>query len=361
MKRLSTEEKIALVKFYWSSQSIVTTQRQFRAHFKTKFTPCGKTILRLQEKFLRDGTVLNQHKGNSGRPNSKRTPETISKVKSVICKDPKKSVRKVAQEVGTSHSTVRRILRKDLELFPYKMSVHHKLSDIDKQQRIVFADWLKKKIAYDPGFLEGVWFNDEAHFHLTGQVNTQNCRIWASSLPDTVLEEPLHSPKVTVWCAMSATGIIGPFFFEDRSGCVQTVNKERYVDMLERFWKAVEEDSESEAGQIWFQQDGATPHTSKMALRWLEERLGERVISRGTDTPWPPHSPDLSPLYFYLWGFLKSRVYAGDPKTLVELKRAIRRAVHAIPPATCARVIGQMAKRVDVCLRRKGSHLENVL
>lgn len=289
MKHLSKEEKTKLVQFYWSSRSIILTQRQFRAHFKTRFTPCPKTILRLQEKFLRDGSILNCYKGKSGRPTTQRTPENIAKVKSVVNGDPKKSIRKIAQEVGTSHSTVRRIMRKDLELFPYKVTVHHKLSENDKHQRVAFVKWLKDQTAANPGFLDGVWFSDEAHFHLTGQVNTQNCRIWASAPPDTLLEVPLHSPRVTVWCAMSSTGIIGPFFFEDGNGCTQTVNKERYVRILERFWATVQEGSTSDGDEIWFQQDGATPHTSKMALQWLQERLGERIISRGTDTPWPPH------------------------------------------------------------------------
>ena len=252
-------------------------------------------------------------------------------------------------------------MKQDLELFPYKVTVHHKLSENDKHQRVAFVKWLKDQTAANPGFLDGVWFSDEAHFHLTGQVNTQNCRIWASAPPDTLLEVPLHSPRVTVWCAMSSTGIIGPFFFEDGNGCTQTVNKERYVRILERFWATVQEGSTSDGDEIWFQQDGATPHTSKMALQWLQERLGERIISRGTDTPWPPHSPDLTPLDFYLWGFLKSRVYSGSPESLGELKRAIRRQVRAITPATCARVIGHVAKRADVCLLRKGGHLENVL
>ena len=138
MQHLSKEEKTKLVQFYWLSRSIIATQRQFIAHSNTRHTPCPKTILRLQEKFLKNGSISNQHKGNSGRSKSQRTPQIITKVKSVITECPEKSVRKIAQKVGTSHSTVRIIIRKDLELFPYKMKVHHKLSEQDKHQRVVF-------------------------------------------------------------------------------------------------------------------------------------------------------------------------------------------------------------------------------
>ena len=215
MKQLSKEDKSKLVQFYWSSRSIVATKRRFRAHFKTRVTQCARAILRLQEKFLRKGSVLNLTKGSCGRPTTKRTPQNIARVKSVITQDPEKSVRKIAQQVGTSICTVHRILIKDLKLFPYKLAVHHQLSDDDKRQMVTFATWLKSKTASDPNFFQRVWFSDEAHFHLTGQVNSQNCRLWASNLPDIVLETPPHSPGVTVWCAMSSSGIIGPFLFED--------------------------------------------------------------------------------------------------------------------------------------------------
>ena len=93
---------------------------------------------------------------------------------------------------------------------------------------------MRKQNSYNFTGLQRVWVSDQAHFPLTGQVNTQNCRVWASNAPDIVLETPPHSSRVTVWCAMSPTGIIGPFF-KDADGHTQTVNKERYVDILKRF------------------------------------------------------------------------------------------------------------------------------
>lgn len=43
---------------------------------------------------------------------------------------------------------------------------------------------------------------------------------------------------MTVWAAMSAQGIIGPYFFnlqKDDRGCAVTVNLERCVNMLDSF------------------------------------------------------------------------------------------------------------------------------
>ncbi|GFS48465.1 hypothetical protein TNCV_2297791 [Trichonephila clavipes] len=50
--------------------------------------------------------------------------------------------------------------------------------------------------------------HDEAHFWLNGYVNKQNCRIWCEANPQVYVETPLHPEKLTVWCALSAGGIL---------------------------------------------------------------------------------------------------------------------------------------------------------
>ena len=52
----------------------------------------------------------------------------------------------------------------------------------------------------------------------------------------------------------------------------------------------------------WFQQDGATPHSSKESLAWLQQRFPDRLISRRCGPQWSPHSPDLNPPNFYIRG-----------------------------------------------------------
>ncbi|GFU50370.1 hypothetical protein TNCV_4240771, partial [Trichonephila clavipes] len=59
---------------------------------------------------------------------------------------------------------------------------------------------------------------DEAHFWLNGYVNKQNCRIWSEANPQVYVETPLHPEKLTVWCALWAGGIIGPYFFKIDEG-----------------------------------------------------------------------------------------------------------------------------------------------
>jgi hypothetical protein len=51
----------------------------------------------------------------------------------------------------------------------------------------------------------------------------------------------------------------------------------------------------------------------------------------GGDVPWPARSPDLSACDYFLWGFLKSRVFISKPTTTAELKQSINEEIAAIP------------------------------
>ena len=110
----------------------------------------------------------------------------------------------------------------------------------------------------------------------------------------------------------------------------------------------------------WFQHDGATPHTSNESLAWLQQRFPDRLISRRCDTRWSSHSPDLNLPYFYLWGYLKDRVYGNNPQTILDLKAAITAAIRVIPREECGRVIENFARGIQMCLQRRGAHLEHI-
>ena len=217
-----------------------------------------------------------------------------------------------------------------------------------------------EKIEETPSFLNLLWTSDEAHFHLDGKANSKTNVFWGSSRPNEVATKPLHSPKCTVWAAISARGIIGPIFIEE-SGAAVTVTKERYVEVLKTFKSELQTLYPSLMSKFWFQQDGASSHTSNLSRDWLKENFGGRVISLKTDFEWAPHSPDLSPPDFFLWGYLKDRVYAGKPRTITELKEAIREEMRAITNSVCKNVMDNFVLRLKKCTELNGGHLEHML
>ena len=135
--------------------------------------------------------------------------------------------------------------------------------------------------------------NDEAHFHLCSTVNKQNFPYWAENNPRELHERPLHCPRVTVWCAVAEFGIWGPYFFEEDNVTV-TVNSDRYCEMLETFLRP-KFNILHKRDNVWFQQDGATTHTSRRAMGILREMFPSHLISLRGDIDWPARSPDLNP------------------------------------------------------------------
>ncbi|GFW67542.1 uncharacterized protein TNCV_3392131 [Trichonephila clavipes] len=79
--------------------------------------------------------------------------------------------------------------------------------------------------------------------------------------------------------------------------------------------------------ELWFQQDGATCHTARATIDLLKDTFGDRLISRFGPVNWPPRSCDLTPLDCFLWGCVKSLVYADKPQTLDHLQDNIRRVM----------------------------------
>src|SRR6476661_390930 len=81
---------------------------------------------------------------------------------------------------------------------------------------------------------------------------------------------------------------------------------------------------------MWFQQDGATCHTANETMVLLRDIFNGLVISRGGDVNWPPRSCYLTPLCFFLWGFLKKKMYVNKPVTILELTDNIMRHINGI-------------------------------
>lgn len=348
-----------VVKLYYESYSPITVIRSMKKRYPNEEKLNKMQVHRIVKRFEQTGSVGDTRHANTGRPKSARSAERIEQVRRVIDETPQKSVRKVLGDItnSASASSVYRMLRYDLKLTPYTISIKQHLKDSDISSRLAFAEWMKKR----PDIADITWFSDEAHFYLNSQVNKRNCRYWGTQKPDFCLERSLHSDKVTVWAALSSSGIIGPFFFEDENGDAETINSERYLELLKTKFVPALRRRGADFKTVWFQQDGATPHTSREVLTWLEKTFGTQYISYRTDNVWPPHSPDLSPLDFFLWGYLKDRVYNPAPKTTEELKAAIQHHMREIPLDMCQSVIANFKKRIDVILRQGGRHLEHVL
>ncbi|GFX55834.1 transposable element Tc3 transposase [Trichonephila clavipes] len=153
-------------------------------------------------------------------------------------------------------------------------------------------------------------------------------------IPQVYVETPVHPEKLTVWCALWAGGITSPYFFKNDEGHNVT---------------------------LWFQQDGATCHTARATIELLKDTFGHNLISRSGPVNWPPRSCDLTPLDYFLWGYVKSLAYADKPQTLDHLEDNICRVIADIRPQMLEKVVDNWMSRLDYIRASSGSPMPEII
>ena len=141
----------------------------------------------------------------------------------------------------------------------------------------------------DNSYLDNIVFLDEATFHFCSKINKHNCRLWGSENLHVIHEHERDMPKVNVWRGLTRNSVIGPFFFIEDTVTGHFV----YLDMLQNL--VIDQFS---PGSI-FQQDGAPPHY-RQVRDFLNANFPDMWIGRGGPLAWPPRSPDLTRLDFFL-------------------------------------------------------------
>ena len=136
-------------------------------------------------------------------------------------------------------------------------------------------------------------------------------------------------------------------FFEDEREKAVTVTGPCYVHMLENIL-GPELARYPVTEEMFFQQDGATSHTTRDSMAAVRSLFPNHVISSYGDITWPARSPDLSACDFFLWGYLKSQVFkAPAPHTVQELKHQIQQEFTHIPVEMLQRVMGDIRKGLN--------------
>ena len=355
MESYTIQQRIEIVELYYENgRSARSVFRKLRDFHPRHNRPSEQQIGNIVRKFQETGSVKDRERHQYARAG--RSDENIATVSDSVAEDPNMSISRRSQQLGLSESTVWRIMHKDLALKAYKIQLTQELKPQDHSMRRNFANWILEQ---NNDFSQKIIFSDEAHFEIGGYVNKQNCRIWGEENPHVIQERSLHPQRVTVWCGLWSGGVIGPYFFENDAGAAITVNGTRYRNMITTFLWAELEDIDTE--DMWFQQDEATCHTARETLQLLHVKFPDRVISRFGDVNWPARSCDLTPLDYFLWGYVKGKVYRDNPRTVEALKAEIIRVVGEIEQSQCRNVTENFDKRIRYCKDARGGHIGDII
>ena len=155
-----------------------------------------------------------------------------------------------------------RILHDDLKLFAYKIQIFQRQTDYNKVERETFCEDISERIKNNPGLLDLIF-----------------CVV-------------CHQTK---WHHR-------PYFIEDKNENRVTVDTDRYIELMwTKFIPALMKKRGVDVNTVIYQQNGASLHSSDRSLEFLCWLFpGDRLISRRTNFPWPPYTPDLTPRDYFL-------------------------------------------------------------
>lgn len=288
----------------------------------------------------------------TGRPKSARSERNVSSVRNLVLDEPTKSIRAIASDTGLKRESIRRILHTDMKFKPYKIPVVQKLNVADLDARVEACQKFIDMLAEEPDIKTRLLMTDESIFTLDNTVSPCHARHWSPTKPKVVQQKPMQPMRLHVWCGLTASHVIGPYYFDG------SVTGESYREMLETFLMP-ELRRLRLVRTVIFQQDGAPAHTAGATIDWLQATFGDRLISRRCEIKWPARSPDLTPPDFFLWGSLKLKIKQRAPESMDQLKSYIEEEVALLNRnnALLASVFDNFVHRLHVCVQNGGAHV----
>ncbi len=292
----------------------------------------------------------------SGRPRTARIRNAVRKIGMRIRRNRRRSQRKLAAALGTSRSTIRRILEFDLGCKPYKRRKVHGLSAAQKKQRRIRCNRLLRRFASHR--VNSIVFSDEKIFTVEETLNKQNDRVYAVAFGDIpeemrTVQRFQSRSSFMVWGAVSGEGKF-PLVIIDKGVKVNQTYYQRAI--LDRVVKP--------AGQRifgnrqWtFQQDSAPAHSAKINQAFCAANFPDFIQS----SDWPSSSPDLNVMDYAIWGILEARVNATAHRSLDSLKRAVKREWNKLSMHQIRAAVGSWRRRLKACVDANGGRFERNL
>ncbi len=278
------------------------------------------TVKRWCQMIRQSGSI--QLPGTHGGPRIVWTKENIQKVKTRLRRKKGVSARKLSMELGISATSVRRILKIDLGLKPYKMVIEPSLSDDQKIKRKQFTNWVRTNFRKEDTLK--ILFSDEKFFDIDGVYNAQNDRVWAVNRADAdkkggIKQRRKFPQKVMVWLGACSKGIT-PLVILDKG----TVDHDCYI---KKVLPVALKYGNKTFGDDWtFQQDGAKPHQHHLTQQWCQNNFPSFI----NKDRWPPNSPDLNPLDYSIWDELVNAIDWNKVKSKTTLIQQLKSSVKKV-------------------------------
>lgn len=186
--------------------------------------------------------------------------------------------------------------------------------------------------------------------------NKQDSRYWAQANPlYTVSLNNQNRSSLNVWAGIVGDRVVGPYIYE------QNMDAAFLIHIIRNELRYLLINNPILLRNMWWQMDGAGPHNTLLVAEALAEVFADRIISNRNrnEQHWPPRSPDLTPIDFFVWGRVKELVYGnGTPRTLEELRHRIGEAFQQITHGELQAVRRNIELRYNTLIDHNGFHIE---
>ncbi|KAF6769053.1 hypothetical protein AHF37_12609, partial [Paragonimus kellicotti] len=307
-------ERKEMVDLCLNGLSALQACSEFHRRHPNRPKPSYSSCLRLLKKFHETGSVASRKA--TGRPQNREFNSVVLKV---ARENPHLTNPELADHFGVSLSSLVGMLSR-YGFQRTKLDIYQRISHEDRAQRDAYCKWFQEKLAESPMFPDDILFSDEAVFHLHGVVNHHNLMQHSSRKTQVAVDDRYqYNLKILVWYDIHNRTVVMPYFFDD------SFNAQNYLKGFSEVLKPYMDSLPSVVrSRMFFQHDSILPHCAKVVQDWLNEHFPGRWIGKNGKIDWPPRSFDLTPMTFFLWDYLKSRVFDPPPKSLERLKENIR-------------------------------------
>ena len=324
--------------------------RTYAARYPNRRQPIARTFTGIHRRLCEAGTFVTRRERGSSAGGAAIEERVLREIRN----NPTSSTRMVEKRIGFPKSTVWNVLHSDNQ-HPYHFTPVQTINAEDKVHRKAYCEAMLLRNIREQSYLGTILWTDEAQFTRDGVTNFHNLHYWCTTNPHCKKEVKSHHRfSVNVWMGIIGKQLIGPYIIEGNQTGDLYLNF--LANILPGLLEAVPLNIRS---RLTFQQDGVPSHFRLSVRAYLEETFGERWIGRGGPTSWPPRSPDLTPLDFYAWGFIKDNVYQEKILSREHLLQRITLGAEKLQENLESIDINlEISKRLQICKDKNGDHFE---
>ena len=293
------------------------------------------------------------------QPYRKRTPAVIRAIRRMTSRENPPSQRQMARTTGVTQHTVRNVIKQNLSKEKRKKSTVHALKPHHIENRKCNARKLYQNRLAGSRY-EYVVTIDEALFRVDyckGQ--RKICYVQqGEDVPQRWVCEQSErfGDQLMIIGAISGRGVLPLMKVPPNV----KINADRYVeDVLKPLvQREIPKLYPGEEEKVFIHHDAASSHTAKKTQRYMEgvkENLGPTLIPNAEI---PVKSPDISPLDFFGFSFLKQRVWTRRATTLGGLWKVAQEEWNKIPTTLVGKVFQSWKRRCRAVVKEKGYQIE---